>query len=269
LGETKEELLEEVIEGVAKLKDDPVAVYVNSTVYGVLDYWAVWHNGVHGALHAPAAWGELATNLAALLRGNATAAFLAYGRARPWETVRDAYKFIGLNDGKSGPENWPVDRLGLVHNLTQLTNQSLFGDRMYDVYFSKQAWSIPRRHNYVPKSKVKTAYPLLILSTTYDPVCPLVSAKSASEVFDGSRVVEVKGYGHCSPAMPSTCIARRVREYLYEGVLPEEHHSQCEADDKHFFSSPEVIDTNGAQDEKSRQLRLAQQELARGLWMMP
>ncbi|KAK4095884.1 hypothetical protein N658DRAFT_390614, partial [Parathielavia hyrcaniae] len=74
-----------------------------------------------------------------------------------------------------------------------------------------------------------TAYPLLLFSTTYDPVCPLMSARSAKEAFEGSRIVEVKGYGHSSLAVPSLCVARHVRDYLYEGKLPDAH-VQCEPD---------------------------------------
>jgi pimeloyl-ACP methyl ester carboxylesterase len=271
LAGSKEDLLDVVVKGVAKLKDEPVGVYVNDTVYGVLDYWAVWHNGVFPALYRPAAWRDLASNLASLLRGNATAAFLAYGRERPWETLGDGFKFISLNDGTSGREKWPADRLGLVDQLLSFFNQTLFSDAQYEFYFSKQAWSIPRTHTYVPKKKVKTAHPLLLLSTTYDPVCPLVSARSASDVFEGSRIVEVKGYGHCSLAVPSICIARHVRDFLYEGKLPDED-VRCEPDGNPYFSKPEqtmaFVEAQSFGDEE-RRIRLAQQELARDSWLRP
>jgi hypothetical protein len=104
----------------------------------------------------------------------------------------------------------------------------------------------------------------LLLTTTYDPVCPLLSAKSANDVFEGSRIVEVKGYGHCSSAVPSMCVARHVRNFLYKGTLPDGH-VQCEADGKPYFSSPEdktvVIQALSVGDEE-RQIRLAQQQLA-------
>ena len=61
---------------------------------------------------------------------------------------------------------------------------------------------------------METAHPLLILSTSYDPVCPLVSARSANEAFVGSQIIELKGYGHCSVAAASVCLARHVRAFL-------------------------------------------------------
>jgi hypothetical protein len=158
-----------------------------------------------------------------------------------------------------------------VDQLLSFFNQTLFSDAQYEFYFSKQAWSIPRTHTYVPKKKVKTAHPLLLLSTTYDPVCPLVSARSASDVFEGSRIVEVKGYGHCSLAVPSICIARHVRDFLYEGKLPDED-VRCEPDGNPYFSKPEqtmaFVEAQSFGDEE-RRIRLAQQELARDSWLRP
>ncbi|KAK3293070.1 Alpha/Beta hydrolase protein [Chaetomium fimeti] len=273
LAGSKEELLELVVSGIAKLKDEPIGVYVNNTVHGVLDYWAVWHNGVFPALYKPASWRDLATNLASLLQGNATEAFLAYGREESWGSLGDALKFVALNDGTSGSAKWPADRLELLDQLLPFFNLSLFADTELDYYFSKQAWTVPHTHTFVPKEKVKTAHPLLLLSTTYDPVCPLVSAKGANEVFEGSRIVEVKGYGHCTISLPSLCVAHHVRNFLYDGKLPDEH-VQCEADGKPYFSTPEqttasvktLFQTLGTED---RWIWHAQQELAQDSWLGP
>ncbi|AEO68333.1 uncharacterized protein THITE_2155273 [Thermothielavioides terrestris NRRL 8126] len=268
---SKEELAKLVVERVERLKDDPIGVYVNNTLYGVLDYWAVWYNGVFPALYKPAIWKDLASNLALLFRGNATAAFLAYGRDGVWDDFGDATKFITINDGASGAARWPVDRVGLLDQLLPFFNQSLFGGLELNFYFSKQAWVIPRTHSYGPKRGIKTANPLLVLTTTYDPVCPLISARSANDAFEGSRIVEVKGYGHCSLAVPSMCIARHVRDFLYDGKLPDDN-VQCEADGKPYFSKPEdekaLVDALSLGEEE-RRIRLAQQELARDSWLKP
>jgi len=97
---------------------------------------------------------------------------------------------------------------------------------------------VPRTHNYVPVYGVKTAHPLLILTMTYDPVCPLVSARNAQQAFEGSQVVEVQGYGHCSIAMPSLCLARHVRAFLSNGRVPESH-TLCEVDGGYFMPPEE------------------------------
>ncbi|KAL2136889.1 hypothetical protein VTI74DRAFT_615 [Chaetomium olivicolor] len=268
---SKEELREMLVKGVEKLKEEPVGVYLNNTVHGVLDYWAVWYNGVFPALYKPASWRDLADNLSQLLKGNATAAFMAYGRERAWDSEGDALKFISLNDGASGAAKWPVDRMGLVDQLLPFFNQSMFAAGEYDFYFAKQAWAVPHTHNYIPKRGVKTAHPLLLLTTTYDPVCPLVSARSAQDAFEGSRIVEVKGYGHCSLAVPSMCIARHVRDFLYKGKLPDEN-VQCEADGKLYFAKPEegkaLLEVQSLGEEEQK-IRLAQLDLARDSWLKP
>ncbi|KAL2174939.1 TAP-like protein-domain-containing protein, partial [Thermothelomyces heterothallicus CBS 202.75] len=269
---SKEELLDLLLERVARLRDEPVGVYVNETRWGVLDYWTLWYNGVFPALYKPAAWGELADRLAALFRGNATAAWLAYGTKPAWESLGDAFKFISINDGVSGPDKWPTDRLGLLDYLLPFFNQSLFGEAQLDYYFSKQAWTIPHAHSYVPRRRVGTAHPLLILSTTYDPVCPLVSAKGAADVFERSRLVEVKGYGHCTLAVPSRCVARHVRDFLYDGKLPDDGHVRCGPDANPAFAKPEEADAlSEAQSlsEEDRRVWKAQQELARDAWLGP
>lgn len=267
-GTTKEELREVVLGALGRLRDDPVGVYVNNTVYGVLDYWAVWFSGVFPALYKPATWGELAENLAKLIAGNATDAFMAFGREEAWGMEGEALHFVSLNDGLSGPQEWPFDRTGLLDLLLPLFNQSMFSEETYEFYFAKRAWSIPRTHSYVPQRRVKTAHPVLVLSTTYDPVCPLVSARTASDAFEGSRIVEVKGYGHCSLAVPSLCLARHVREFFQEGKLPDKD-TQCEVDGKPYFSDPEEemvgLEVQSLEDEE-RQVRLALLQLARDSW---
>ncbi|KAL2151083.1 hypothetical protein VTH82DRAFT_6181 [Thermothelomyces myriococcoides] len=273
LATSKEELLDLLLKRVGQLRDEPIGVYINESQWGVLGYWAVWYNAMLPALYKPAVWGELADRLAtALFRGNATDAWLAYGTKPAWESLGDALKFISINDGVSGPDNWPTDRLELLDLLLPLFNETVFGEFQLDYYFSKQAWIIPHTHTYVPKNKVQTVHPLLILSTTYDPVCPLISAKGAADVFEGSRLVEVKGYGHCSLAVPSRCVARHVRDFLYEGKLPDDGHVRCEPDTNPAFSKPEdeeMFLATQSMSEEERRVWKAQWELARDTGLGP
>lgn len=281
----QEVLAEKLITSIAALRDDPLSVYINSTTYGILDYWTVWNEAIFEALYRPTMWPELASNLASLLQGNATDAFLAYGFASPndWNiTARgDAVEFVSFNDGISGVGNFPKDRVSFLGELLPFFNQSMFSATKYDSYFKRRAWPLARTHHHNPVRHgpaVKTSHPLLILSTTYDPICPLISAKSAQESFQGSKLVEVQGYGHCSVAVPSMCLARLVREFLYDGKLPEKEHTRCEVDGEPYFVKPK--DSKAEDDEKTvaiaqfesegeRKIHLAQLELARGDWIRP
>lgn len=223
LANSKEELEELVFDLSEKLKKQPISVYVNSTMYGMLDYPALWYNGIFPSLYKPATWYGLAENLAQLLNGNATAAWLAYGKDGGWGIEGEANQFVTSSDSLTGPKYWTQDRGEFLEQILSIANESIFVPTENRGYYLKQQWSIPRTHNFTQKYGVQTAHPLLILSTTYDPICPLVSAETAQQAFEGSQIVEVLGYGHCSVAVASTCLAKHVRNFLYNGTLPEGH----------------------------------------------
>lgn len=236
LATSAEELRDIVLSSMKKLQEQPVSVYVNKSVYGLLRHESFWYDGVFPSLYYPSTWVTLANHLHNLIQGNATDAFLAYGREDAWDMGHEASEFIRLNDGLSGPEHWPQDRQSLLDIILPLFNQSMFGASPSKWFFMRQQWAVPRTHSYVPRKGVKTAHPLLILSTTYDPVCPLTSARSAKEAFEGSQSVEIKGYGHCSTSVTSLCTAKIIREYLYKGSLPKAY-TECEVDSPYFKES--------------------------------
>jgi hypothetical protein len=162
----------------------------------------------------------------------------------------------------------------LLDKLTPTINESLFSGGSFDTNFVRAAWPVPKSHAYVPRHGVKTVHPLLILSTTYDPVCPLVSAKGANAAFEGSRLVEVKGYGHCSIAVPSLCVTRHVRAFFENGTLPDENHVQCEVDGNPYFGGEKDKDGKVAslvhlEDTEDQKVHFAQVELARESWLGP
>jgi pimeloyl-ACP methyl ester carboxylesterase len=263
LATSKEELRETVLSSMAKLREQPVSVYINNTEYGLLTYDMIWYNGVFMGLYKPPNWFTLANNLYELIKGNATPAYLAYSTGN--EMPDQSFAFVLLNDGLSGAKHWPEGRAALLNKVTPWLNQSLFSESSFKVYYMKQQWAVPKTHSYVPQKGIKTAHPLLILSTSYDPVCALVSARSANEAFVGSQIVEVQGYGHCSVAAASVCLAKHVRAFLSEGTMPNGY-TQCEVDAPYFLRPGEdgLVSAQrqfeNAQDEK---IHLAQLELAR------
>ncbi|CAG8282334.1 unnamed protein product [Penicillium nalgiovense] len=264
LATSKEELRETVFSFMDQLHQRPLDVYINNTVYGILTYEKVWYNGIFAALYKPPLWSYLARNLYSLLQGNATLAFLAYNTAG--EKNDESPEFVQLNDGRTGPPHWPQGKDQLLAQITPWLNQSLFSTVFLASYYQKQHWAVPRTHPYVPRRDVETAHPLLILSTTYDPVCLLVSARGANDAFAGSRVVEVEGYGHCSVAVASLCVAKHLCAFLHEGKLPDAY-TRCKVDSAYFGSH----DENGGmtaqayfEDPEDQKIHLAQVELMVG-----
>lgn len=175
---------------------------------------------------------------------------------------------VTLNDGKSGPKFWPKDRATVLKKIIEpAVNYSRFAATFNGGYYIKQHWTVPKTHTYEPELGVNTAHPVLILSTTYDPICPLVSAHSAQRSFAGSQIVEVKGYGHCSVSVPSSCVAKHVRAYLYEGTVPTRY-TQCDVDGQPYFIKPHedgkaVAALREFDDSEALKIHMAQLELAR------
>lgn len=267
LSDSKDELMDKILDLADRLYDEPLAVYINNTAWGTLNHVSILYEGIFPALYRPSDWPQLADRLSGLLSGNATEAFLAYGLGEaPWGELGNANEFIQFSDGKSGPDHWPQDRLAALEMIAHVANASLFAPAMAGQLYKKQQWAVPRTHSYVPRRGVETAHPLLILSTTYDPICPLVSARSAKEAFAGSQIVEVKGYGHCSVAVASACTARHVRAFLYNGTVPEAY-TQCEVDGSYFVKPEEggkaVTALREFDDPEEMKIHMAQLELAR------
>jgi pimeloyl-ACP methyl ester carboxylesterase len=212
------------------LDEEPIPVYLNNSNYGALTRLGVALNGIFPALYKPApTWPILAKNLAELLKGNATSAFTAYSDSWVSSIIADETNtFVVQNDNWKTGSSAPIHGIKPIQNFTLSTiGESKLISRYEgsDVY-DRASWSIPTTHNFHPQyhpgyPRFKTANPILILSTTYDPVCPLVSAQKAHNSFEGSGFVEQKSYGHCSISMPSTCTAKHVQRYFYEGKLPE------------------------------------------------
>jgi hypothetical protein len=153
----------------------------------------------------------------------------------------------------------------MLELLEPKLNQSIFGPTENGDYYVRQNWAVPRTHNFSQPETVRTAHPLLILSTTYDPICPLVSAKTALTAFEGSQLIEVQGYGHCSVAVASTCLAKHVREFLYNGTVPSEY-TKCEVDGPYFIKPEEdgkVVAQKAFENTEEERIHLAQLELAR------
>lgn len=66
----------------------------------------------------------------------------------------------------------------------------------------------------------RTAAPILVLNSRFDPATPLAGAQAGAAQLAAAQVVVVEGAGHSSMYVPSTCAERVKRDYLFSGVLP-------------------------------------------------
>lgn len=262
---TKEELRKMVLDFLRHLEAHPIPVYVNAESQGVLTYAAMLQSVIYTQLYTPATWHVLARHLGQVMDGNATETYLRYGEDKA-DSIDEANDIIDLNDGASGSGHWPKGRQGLVDYLAPWYDSTPFFFQMNREYYAKQQWAIARTHSFKPPRRVRTAHPMLIVSTTYDPICPMASAKVARQAFEDSRLIEIKGYGHCSLAQPSLCMARHLRAYLEHGTMPD-YHTVCDGDRPYFHPhetkmSPRHV-AGETDDDKIRAAQLAMSEVAR------
>lgn len=240
-------------------------------------------NSSYPSVYRPVKWFALADNLAKLLKNNATDAWLAYAGHEAFEMGDDSSDFIFNNDARSGADFLTQDRASFLEStILPIVNVSIFGPSENIDYYTKQQWVVPRTTTFTPQTRVRTAHPILLISMSLDPICPLISAKTTQKVFEESRLVVIKGVGHCSVSMPSTCAAKHIRAYLYDGVLPHEQQTECQVD-RPYFVAPEhegEVDTlqrRGLESAEHVRIRRAQMQLARdwqwkvgpGGWPMP
>lgn len=261
-GNTKEALKQNVTRFLQTLREDPIPVYINSTVYGMIDYSTMWLRAIFPAMYRPDSWYTLADTISQLMKGNATAALLAFALNNDSSLLMEHGGIIHSNDGAAGKAHWPEEKKELLEMLRPMWNSSSFAVVQMEEFFTKAQWLIPKAHSFIPRRGVETLHPLLILSTTYDPICPLSSAKIARDSFVDSRLIEIKGYGHCSSAVPSSCLVPHLRAFLNHGTMPETD-IKCEVDGRYFFNPEKKKEmlVGGLESEES-QLRAAQYELA-------
>lgn len=212
------------------LEEEPIPVYLNSTNYGSITRRGVVTNGIFPSLYKPVpAWSFLAENLAALLNGNSTPIYNAYSDSWIASVLGDETNtFVVQNDNLKTGEMAPAHGIKQIRELANSEPglSTLISQYQGSDVFDRASWSLPTTHKFRPQyhpefPRFKTAEPILVISTTWDPVCPLVSAKKAHDSFEGAGFIEQKSYGHCSLSMPSLCTAKHVRRYFRDGVLPE------------------------------------------------
>ncbi|KAJ4158403.1 uncharacterized protein LMH87_008930 [Akanthomyces muscarius] len=257
VADTKRDLERNVTRLIDGLKEDPATVYVNSTFFGTIKYETVM-GGVFSSMYKPEGWYALADNLAQLMQGNGTGALTAWGGlgrnfSDPEAGMSESGRFVEFNDAPAGTSRWPSKKRDALDIILPFVKDYLpYSASNVGHYMGRAQWAIPKAHDFrAARHGVETRHPLLVLSTTYDPICPLVNAKVARGAFVGARLVEVQGYGHCSLAMPSPCSARIVRAFLETGALPEEEHTKCPTEGP-YFMKPEDEKKKKQKEEKGK-----------------
>jgi hypothetical protein len=186
------------------------------------------------ALYDSIAWPAVATLLQGLFDGETTPAMESIIAAYQPTTLEGRLRSLAMVNPLTGIHC--SDRIPRVKTLDQIVPTV---ERLYNVskFYGDQAtllelycarWGFEAKERYIGDFHVRTAFPMLVVSTRYDAQTPLISAYNVSSGFEDSRVLEIDGYGHSSLAVPSLCSIEKISTYFQNGTLPE-HGFLCEA----------------------------------------
>lgn len=241
------------------LIDDPIAVPFGSNGPTVLTADMLHRFMFRGCYQPVAFFPILAEKLAAVERRdvgalqNITSDFMAPAYEcscsveRPWNSRTEADLAVACTDMdvvSSSPDQF-------IPFFQKLSNTSFFAGPLWaEARVHCSEWKFRAKKRYTgPFEAKETSNPILLVSTTWDPVCPLSHAKIVNERFPGSRLLEQRSYGHCSTSSTSFCTARAIRAYFNNGTLPDEG-TVCQVDelplvgnvkeDLHLMSSDDV-----------------------------
>jgi len=76
------------------------------------------------------------------------------------------------------------------------------------------SWTLRDPNAYTGRFGARTANPILVIGTTFDPATPYRGAVATARRFPGARLFTVHGYGHTSAAVPNACVDRATAYYL-------------------------------------------------------
>jgi pimeloyl-ACP methyl ester carboxylesterase len=99
------------------------------------------------------------------------------------------------------------------------------------------SWRATAADRYAGPWDRRTANPVLVMNTTYDPSTRYQGAVAMARQLARARLLTVDGYGHTVLANPSACASRYVIRYLIDKALPPAG-TRCKQDQVPFRGKP-------------------------------
>ncbi|KAF7360212.1 hypothetical protein MVEN_00750000 [Mycena venus] len=197
--------------------------------YGLVDFDCL-RQTVFDALYGPQlTFSPLADALSALASGDGSLIFGLLESSPPYEcscdptehqfdNILDSQMAILCNDGRAVPSGFDEAE----KHYQKMVKTSSWGSLIASIRIMCTGWpDIPKRHFQGPVTG-NTSFPILVIGNTADPITPLANAKKTSEAFPDSVLLTQDCPGHTSLAAPSPCTQGYIREYFFNGTLPEE-----------------------------------------------
>ncbi|APA08232.1 hypothetical protein sscle_03g030020 [Sclerotinia sclerotiorum 1980 UF-70] len=231
-----EERFKSVIEN---LKENPISLVLKDTQTPFLMTYSDVKLLIFGALYAPiqgfASVAQLLDNLERSLGDwfEFTPTPLSYDlkpvceHAQPrWSYPNDAQRAILCSD-KKYPLNHTFPEIESM--FKDLEAQSTFADAWMSLMIQCSGYNIesidpPMQWDNHPSHRqkpIKTAFPLLYISNSADPVTPLIAGVKMATKFVDAGFFEQQSEGHCTIAAKSRCTIEKIRAYFREGKVPD------------------------------------------------
>jgi hypothetical protein len=194
--------------------EDSIASLLNKTKHGpqkaessgqlVLPYGAL-NSHVRSMLYRPANWPVLAETLSAAMNGTLNIVKERLERAAS-ASRHSQGAYFGIRCGDNVTPNSSFDDSVPIAESCHERSPILGDDSVRELFVCSQ-WKLRAKERYDGNFKVQTRNPILLVSNSFDPTTPLVSARNVSQTFEGSVVLEQKGYGVSLPNTASLYLA--------------------------------------------------------------
>lgn len=209
-----------------RLKEHPVGSWsFADTIADVVNRLYIVHPG----------WTDLAARLQELFEGRVPAAATAPATTPPLpEPYTGVEQAAAVFCGDS-----PNPRDPGTYREVEEKAAARFGDAARHWAWAAAAcadWPAAAADRYTGPWNKKTAYPLLVVGTTFDPSTAYPNAEAVVRELGDARLLTNEGYGHTALLNPSTCVNDHVSRYVVDGVLPPRATS-CKQDTPPFSVS--------------------------------
>jgi pimeloyl-ACP methyl ester carboxylesterase len=181
---------------------------------------AIVLTGVLSALYSRSEWSTLGSALIAARGGDAQGLFALadqYNQRRSdgtYSNISDANTTIACNDSKPGPSDSTIQDTAAKWAKAY----PMFGPWAAPSLFNCQQWQ-PKRTP-IPLATAPTPQKVLVIGNLHDPATPYQGAKDLAKTMGNARLLTWDGEGHTSFLEGSSCIDKRVEDYLISGTVP-------------------------------------------------
>ncbi|KAI1333531.1 Alpha/Beta hydrolase protein [Xylariaceae sp. FL0016] len=234
---------------IASLIDRPVPGYTASSGPSLITYSSLV-TAIYSSMYNAQSWPALAEMLYELESGNSTLAAILLEKSS-WEydptlpsppsprpSSDELEALVICSDSYDAPE--PPQGLIWWQSLwANMTSKSwIAGNSRFDSVFPcrqfSRYWPQPAEV-YRGDLNNTLKHPVLLIAETYDPATPLRNGRRLlNEMGPNARLIVHHGYGHSSRDK-SACTDSIGKAYILHGKIPDEHETDCYADEKPYL----------------------------------